>query len=197
MFARMKQISLFLAAALSAAPLVVRAQDAAVEERLNKLTAHIQDLVEAKDAQNKRIEELARQVRELQEQQGRPNASYASQEDVKQLAAKLQEIDRKRQEDNDLIVRKIEGLGKTLAAPTRPIALSKPVTPPGDGAASTAPDKGFEYVVQSGDTLSVIVKAYAEKNIKVTVDQILKANPGLKPEKLRVGQKIFIPAPQS
>jgi len=30
----------------------------------------------------------------------------------------------------------------------------------------------------------------------VTTDDILKANPGLKAEKLKVGQKIFIPAPQ-
>jgi len=39
------------------------------------------------------------------------------------------------------------------------------------------------------------VKAYAEKNIKVTTEQILKANPGLDPNRLRVGKKIFIPAP--
>jgi LysM repeat protein len=29
----------------------------------------------------------------------------------------------------------------------------------------------------------------------VTTDQILKANPGLNPNSLKVGQKIFIPAP--
>ena len=52
------------------------------------------------------------------------------------------------------------------------------------------------YVVQSGDTLSVIVQAYNEKGIKVTTKQILKANPGLVPEKMKVGQKIFIPAPK-
>ena len=50
-------------------------------------------------------------------------------------------------------------------------------------------------MIQSGDTLDAIVQAYKEKNIKVTVAQILKANPGLKAERLRVGQKIFIPAP--
>lgn len=51
--------------------------------------------------------------------------------------------------------------------------------------------------MKKGDTLSTIVQAYRDNNIKVTMDQILKANPGLKPERMRVGQKIFIPAPQS
>lgn len=192
----MKRISFFLAVTLLAAPTVLRAQDAAVEERLNKLTAQIQDLVDAKDAQNKRIEELAKALRGLQDQQGKPNASYASQEDLKQLADKLQEIDRKRQEDNDLILKRIEGLGKTLGSSARPAVAPRPATPPADAGTSTPSDKGFEYVIQSGDTLSIIVKAYAEKNIKVTVDQIVAANPGLNPKRLRVGQKVFIPAPQ-
>lgn len=192
----MKPISFFLTAALFAVPWVSRAQDAAVEERLNKLSAQIQDLVDAKDAQNKRLEELARQVRELQEQQNKPNASYASQEDVKQLAGKLQEIDRKRQDDNELILKKIEGLGKTLSAPVKSYTAPKPVPSAGDSSAPPPNDKGYEYVIQSGDSLWAIVRAYNEKNIKVTEDQILKANPGLRADRLRVGQKIFIPAPQ-
>ena len=94
----MKRISFLLVAALLATPVVLRAQDPAVEERLNKISAQIQDLIDAKDAQNKRIEELARQLRELQDQQNKPNAAYATQDDLKQLAAKLQEIDQKRKE---------------------------------------------------------------------------------------------------
>lgn len=199
MFGRMKRMHLFLAAALLAAPSMSRGQDAAVEERMNKLSAQIQDLADARDAQNKRIEELARQLREVQEQQGKPNVSNASQEDVRQLASKLQEVDRKRQEDNEVILKKIEGLGKTLGASAKSPGSSRSSSAPPAAPAATAPapsGEGYEYVVQAGDTLSVIAKAYAEKNIKVTVDQILKANPGLKPEKLRVGQKVFIPAPQ-
>jgi len=193
----MKRISFLLAGVLLAAPRVVRAQDAAVEERLNKLSAQIQDLADAKEAQKKRIEELAKQVRDLQEQLGKPNASYASQEDLKQLAGKLQEVDRKRQDDNELILKKIEGLGKTLGGPPPPKKTAA-ASPPAavDASAPPTDGKGYEYIVQSGDTLMAIVQAYREKNIKVTIDQVLKANPGLKPEKMHVGQKIFIPAPQ-
>jgi LysM repeat protein len=49
-------------------------------------------------------------------------------------------------------------------------------------------------VIQSGDTLSSVVSAYRDKGVKITVEDVLKANPGVKPTSLRVGQKIFIPA---
>jgi len=59
-----------------------------------------------------------------------------------------------------------------------------------------ANDKGFEHIVKSGDTISGIITAYKAQNIKVSKEQIMAANPGLAPEKMRLGQKIWIPAPQ-
>jgi LysM repeat protein len=184
----MKRISFFLAMALVAIPVFVRAQDAATEERLNRLTALVQDLTESRDAQAKRIAELTRAVEALQQQLNKPNANYATAEDVKHLADKLQEVDRTRREDDEKILQGVEKAVKTLG--------SRPSPPAAPSVSSGTSDKGFEYVVQQGDTLSVIVAAYRDKNIKVTVEQILKANPGLVPEKMRLGQKIFIPAPQ-
>src|SRR5262245_2984426 len=144
MFEAMKRIYLSLAVALLMSPAVVRAQDAAVEERLNKLSAQIEDLVIAKDAQNKRIEELARAIREVQDQQNRPNASYASQEDVKHLAEKLQEIDRKRQDDNERILKELEKLGKTLktAPPPRSNTTPPPQGNPGSGNPGNSGNSG-------------------------------------------------------
>lgn len=178
----------------------LRAQDAAVEERLNKLTAQIQDSQDLNAKLQKQIESLAKEVRELRDQQNHPAGNYAAQDDLKRLAEKVQEIDQKREADKQLIVEKIAELGKTISAPARPTRNSS-VAPPKDN--SSAPDKagasdqkGFEYFIQENDTLGKIVKAYREKNIKVTVDQIQKANPGLEPTKMSVGQKIWIPAPQ-
>jgi len=191
----MNRISIFLAAALLAAPATLRAQDAATEERLNKLSAHIEDLVAAKEAQDKRLAELARAVDALQRQADKPAGNFASPEDVKQLAEKIKEVDRNRQQDNERVLEELHKLGKTFSA--RPPRVSHDTPPPAPAAndAPSTPDKGFEYKVQPGDSLSIIAQAYREKNIKVSVDQILKANPGLKAEKLRAGQKIFIPAP--
>lgn len=173
-------------------PVMTHAEDAATEERLNKLSAQIQDLMDARDAHNKRIEELAKAIDSLRQQLDKPQGNYAAQEDLKHLADKLQEVDRKRQEDNDHILKTIQGELKNLSA-APPKSTPPKSTPNTDSPGG--PSKGFEYTIQQGDTLSVIVAAYKEKGIKVTVDQIVKVNPGMKPEKLRPGQKIFIPAP--
>jgi LysM repeat protein len=189
----MKRVSFFLAAALLVSPAIVRAQDAATEERLNKLSAQIQDLYDAKEAQNRQVEELKRSVQSLQQQVNKPSGNYASAEDVKHLADKLQEVDRKRIEDNERIAATLKDLGKTIK-----VASAAPVKPaPAPEQPSDVPSKGFEYTICSGDTLSTIAKAYRDKDVKVSVDQIVAANPGLDPAKMRIGQTIFIPKPKN
>jgi LysM repeat protein len=174
-----------------------RGQDAATEERLNKLGAQIEELVGAKTEQDKRIASLAKEIESLRALVERPNANSASSEDLKRLADAVREVDQKRLDDYEKIRAELQKLGKTLADP--PPKLKKPSP---SAATSSAPadksgpqEKWFEYTIKRGDTLSVIVKAYHEEKIPVTVDQILKANPGLKADKLVVGKKIFIPAP--
>lgn len=183
--------------ALLAVPVMAPAQDAATEERLNKLSAQIDVLIEAKDVQNKKIEDLQRQVNDLQGQLNKPSGNYASADDLKQVAEAVKEVDRKRQDDNERILKELEKLGKTLGG-----GSGRRTTSSGNSSAnSSTPDPTpvvgphFEYTVKSGDTLGGIVKAYKDKNIKITLQQVLNANPGLKPETMKVGQKIIIPAP--
>ena len=186
---RMKRFLPLLLAVGLVAP-TVRAQDSATDERLNKLAGQIEDLQAASVQTQKRISDLAKDIEDLKQGQGKNTGNYATQDDLKQLTTKLQEIDQKRMDDNDKILGEIEKLGKASPPPDK-----KKLTPVVDTPVSNTPDKGYEYVVQNGDTLSTIIAAYREKNIKVTLDSILKANPNLKPTSLRVGQKVFIPAP--
>ena len=199
----MKRISIFLIACLLLITPAVRGQDAAAaaakaerdaaEERYKRLNSAVDDLLAAHTEQQKRIAALAREVESLREQQSRPRASYASEEDLRRLAEKIQEIDKKRADDKELILKEIAKLGKTLSA----APASRPKPSVADTPPSAAPDKDhYEYVIKSGETLSVIAQTYREQGIKVTVDQILKANPKLDATKLRVGQKIIIPAPE-
>jgi uncharacterized coiled-coil DUF342 family protein len=204
----MKRISFFLATVILLVPAALSAQDAAVEERLDKLAGQIKDLIEAKDAQNKRIEELAKGLRELQDHQNKPNNSYASPDDVKRLTEKLREIDRKRQDDNELIIKKIEALGQSLRTSQHNNSTEVANTRTdnrADARTDTRTDtqtmlatksEKLEYTVKEGDRgLMSIARAYNDQGVKVTVKQILDANPGLKSESLRIGQKIFIPQP--
>jgi len=195
----MKRISILLLAwALCAAP-ATRAEDAATEERLNKLSGQIEDLIAGQKTLRDQVAELSRQLQTLREEQGKPNSSYANHDELSRLADAIKEVDRKRVEDNEKIHADLLKLGNTLSAPLPPSRKKHESAPPDSAVPdkTATPDKGFEHVIQQGETLSLIVQGCREKNIKVTVDQILKANPGLKPDKLRPGQKIFIPAPAS
>ena len=193
----MKRIFLLLMIATLACAAPVRAQDAATEEKLNKLSGQVEDLLAAKVEQDKRIAALVKEVESLREQAGKPTGDYATREDLRKLAEKLQEIDEKRIADSKRIADAIEKLAKAPAGggikpPKTPKApTDDPVKPV--GGTGDKPEKGFEYVIVSGDSLSVIAQKCREQGVKVTPDQILQANPGLKERSLPVGKKIFIP----
>jgi len=192
----MKRISILIATALLALPAISPAQDAATEERLNKLSAQIDVLIDAKEAQNKKIEDLQSQIRDLQNQVSKPTGNYASADDVKQLKDAIEEVDKKRQADNEHIVQELQNLGNSLKGSTsgrHASSGSAPESVPTTHA--SVPEKGYPYEIQQGDTLAAIAKAYREKGIKVTTQQIIDANPGLKANNMKVGQKIFIPQP--
>lgn len=199
LFHVMKRIFVLLAVLGLSAASGLPAQDAATQERLDKLTGQIDDLIAAQKAQQKQLSDLARDVDRLREQMSKPTVAYASQEDLKQLASSLRDVDRKRMEDNEKIHAELVSLRKILEAPIK----TQKHTTAAPGGSTTEPEKppkdekGFPYTIQKGDTLSIIVQAYREKNIRITTDQILKANPGLKADKLKVGQQIWIPAPNS
>lgn len=192
----MKRISILIATTLLALPAISPAQDAATEERLNKLSAQIDVLIDAKEAQNKKIEDLQSQIRDLQNQVSKPTGNYASADDVKQLKDAIEEVDKKRQADNEHIVQELQSLANSLKSSASSRHPSPgPTSESGTEARSPISDKGYPYEIQQGDTLAAIAKAYREKGIKVTTQQILDANPGLKANNMKVGQKIFIPQP--
>ncbi len=184
-------------------PLAGRCQDAATEERLKQLSGRIEDLIAGQEAQRKQISNLARELESLRESQSKPNNSYASQDDLKRLAKAIEEVDRKRIDDYEKIGLTLEKIKKTLETPVKPPKTSSNQSgdrSPSDHSSGSnkadRPEKGFEYTVQSGDTLSAIIAAYKDKGIKVTEKQIRDVNPNLVPEKMKVGQKIWIPAPE-
>jgi LysM repeat protein len=69
-----------------------------------------------------------------------------------------------------------------VAPPAAPETLPTPAVPAG----------ATEYTIAKGDYLEKIAK-----NFRVTVKAIEDANPGIQPTKLKIGQKINIPAPSA
>ncbi|MGD0744089.1 MAG: LysM peptidoglycan-binding domain-containing protein [Verrucomicrobiota bacterium] len=70
------------------------------------------------------------------------------------------------------------------------VATNPPVTPPPMVTPAPAPESAAkEYIVVKGDTFSGIAKKFG-----VTVKAVEAANPGVEPTKLKVGQKLSIPA---
>jgi LysM repeat protein len=196
----MKKISLWLCILVFTVPnpSLVRAQDAETTERLNKLEGYVQDLLVAREAQDKHMAALEKEIADLRDKLNQPGANnFAGADDLQKLAGQVQELAKKQQADNDLILKEIEKLGKIGTGSTagRKSPSSVATAPTENPTPAGGAQKGFYYEIKSGDTLSAIAKAYRDQGIKMTADQILKANPGLDPKNLVVGKKIFVPAP--
>ena len=224
----MKRIVCFSALCLLSSAMLMRAQDtttplpsspansgntaAAIasrqeaEENYNTLKGHVDDLIQGQADLDKRIQSLEKDIADLRMQMSKPTANnYASQESLKALADAVQEIDKKREADKELILKELEKLGK-LVAGAPPMShesfhdstssIRRNSSEESSAPVSHGDQPGFYYVIKSGDTLSLIAQAYREQGIKVTTHQIAEANPNVNPAKLLVGTKIFIPAPK-
>ena len=92
-----------------------RAQDDALQQQIDKLSGQIQDMTDTLALQDKRIAALEKQVGDLQNQLSAPGGNnFASADDLKKLAAQVQEIDKKRQADNAASLKELEKLDKAL-----------------------------------------------------------------------------------
>jgi LysM repeat protein len=190
----MKRISLWVLIFTFAA-CAVRAQDAAAQQQIDKLSGQIQDLLEAQAQNGKRLDALQREISELRDKVNTPQVNdSASRSDLRSLAEKVQEIDRKRVEDSEHISEQIKMLGKVIATAPAPVSRKPAPKPPVEDTTTPAvPQKGYDYVVKPGDTLALIAQAYRDQGVKVTRAQIKAANPKINFDVLLPGKKIFIP----
>jgi len=142
-----------------------------LEERLRTLTEKVAAL-----EQNTQRELGDIQTRLAQLQSGA--SGQASAAELQQLRAQIQQLQEQQARDKQVILdqlaKEISGLASRRSAPPPP--------PTGAGA-----ELGYEHLVQRGQTLTDISKAYG-----VSVAAIKKAN-NLTSDNIRVGQKLFIP----
>jgi N-acetylmuramoyl-L-alanine amidase len=82
----------------------------------------------------------------------------------------------------------VEATNVPVATSSPPVAVTAP-TAPETPAQSLVPAGATEYAIAKGDILEKIALKF-----HVTVKAITEANPGIEPTKLKIGQKIHIPA---
>lgn len=127
---------------------------------------------------------LGRQDRQLQE-----NTQSAFDSVLRDIKANRQGINEVTEKLGEL-VEKLENWtptpAKTAAVPSGSVAVDSPT----EEAFSGEDTESAIHVVQSGDTLSKIAKAYG-----VTLTQLQNANPTVNPRALQIGQRLRIPSP--
>jgi LysM repeat protein len=186
-------------------PVAAAAERENTEANFKQVNVKLELLEEALRTQQRRIGALVNEIHALKEEVDRlkaRNESAATQESIKRLAEKIEEVDKKRRDDNELVLAQLKAIGKGLSKPaplpkesvTPPPASTKPdhaAPPPGD----KPPDNGYTYKIKKGDYLSRIVKDLNAQGFKVTQKQIEDANPGVNWNNLAIGRTIFIPQP--
>ena len=158
---------------------VLRAQDAAMVERVNRLSVYVDELMADKVRYQKQILDLEREVESLKRELKRVEAG-ASNDDVKALANTVRELDARHQKDMKSVADTLDKLAKTAARPATPAPAPRA--------------SGWDHTIEAGQTLSAIAQAYRDHyGVKTTASDILKANPGLDERRLQIGQVIFVP----
>ncbi len=192
---------LFAQTANSAAALADK-QDA--EERYKRMSADVEALQAANTSLQNKINALEERISKLTDELSKANNNSSTHDDLRTLKEKIQEVDKKRESDkqviSDEIKKAIADVEKLIlkAPSSRSMAGKDKDTRPVDTTPTN--DNGLSYTIQDGDTLSAVVQAYNKKfqadgMKKITMKQVQDANPGVNWNRLRIGQKIVIPTP--
>ncbi len=182
-------------------PATIAAEREEMEANYKRMSLRVEQMEDTLQNQQKRIATLVEESHNWREQVDKLRAkgeSTATQDSIKQLAEKIEEVDKKRVADNELISKKLGNLGKELS--TTLVPKTNPLPPPvktekTTPAANEPPEKSFAYQIKDGDTLSRIVTDLRAQGWKVTQKQVMDINPSVNWSRLRVGQTIYIPQP--
>lgn len=176
--------------------LPIRAQDAAAARaayQQQQAVLEVQRLAQQFDQLAANQESLVARMARIEE----GSAVGDLQAEIASLKTQIAELKREQEAMRREIV---ADLAKRIAALPRPApapqpSYAPPPAPRKSPAARPAPPQPeytgsyYEHEVKPGQTLSEISKGF-----DVPIHKILQANPGLKPNALRVGQKIKVPA---
>lgn len=187
--------------AASQAALIAEKQEQ--REKMEALTAKVEDLWTAQAALQKRLSSLGDEFSRVQMEASRGSGKYATKEELQKLSESvkqtvsqaIKELDERREADRKLILDEIRKLAKMpVAVPPAPSGAEPKNGSKGDKiAGSSSSEKGlggedskahagsgdgYEYEIKKGENLSTILQAYNEVFKKdgkraVTLKQVL------------------------
>lgn len=176
-----------LAQDAAAARLAFQQQQALAE--VPRLVQQFDLLVQNQDAIVSRLVRLEQSAGPDQNMQAEIAALRAEIADLKAAIPQMKDAMRR-----EIVAELAQKMAKIAPPPPPPPAPAAVAPAPARAPAARTPPPPpvgphYEYVVEPGQTLSLIAKGF-----DTTVPKILAVNPGLKANSLRVGQKLIIPA---
>ncbi len=159
------------------------AQDALIERQKVMKAADQLDLIVQQNAQLQQdLAQMKERVKKLET-------------DNAELKRLLDEQAKAQARDKEALLKEVSKIVAAGSKETKPVKEAKTDAPAtgsksGDSAAA---EQGYEYTVLAGQSLWAISKAYQEKGVNVSVEDIRKANNLAPNQPLKTGQKLFIP----
>lgn len=187
------------------------------EDKLRRVERDLEAVKEANDSLRKKLADLQRATETVAEEAAKmatasSNAlqTRAGKQELNQLRDALKESESRREADKKLFLEKFEELRKLMAggASAPPPPAPKAAKSRSDSSAEKSrpppgvPDTGVYHVVEKNQTALEILKAYNDdlkakgRTAKISFAQLQAANPGVNMDRLRTGQKLFIPIPE-
>ena len=179
-----------------------------MEEKIKRLRAELEDMKALNNSLTESLNTLTRQVKAQNDAMKKfadaykiALSDYVRKSELDALAKSVREIERNRKSDQAQVVKKFAEL-KKLILENPPKVIQVPSNPSNNssGRPSRSDEpKGVEHEVGKGQTLTAIIAAFNDqlkkegRRARVTLSQVKAANPGLNPDRVTVGQKIFIP----
>ncbi len=156
----------------------------ASEERMREYEAALRDLRESRNQASGNfatMNQVNRALEELNENVGRASRDQRR-EIIDQVSRQIDELARETQRAMDTLARNVSSRSSAPAVAPEPESTSRP------SFSDDYPSEGVSYTVQSGDTLSAIASRFDSR-----ISDIRNANRIEDPNRLQVGQTLFIP----
>ena len=134
-----------------------------MDEKFKQLAADIESLRDANQLLLEKVSALKEDLQQIRAEQARLAANAVGRDDLKPLAQKIEEVDKKRVEDKDTISEEIKKFAARLEMLLTNAAESASEASGQAGVAPAADTNNFTYTVRRDETLDAIVNAYNDK----------------------------------